>query len=78
LEPELTGDLELVDAETGARLEVSTSEEAIRRYRAALHGFVTDAARRSARAGLDYLLVEAGEGAEERALDGLARREVVR
>jgi hypothetical protein len=43
-----------------------------------VEGFADDAAHRSRRAGLDYLLVEASVGAEERALEGLARREIVR
>lgn len=78
LDPQLAGDLELIDVEFGTRVPVSTGEEVLRRYREAVEAFALDAARRSRRAGLDYLLVEAGEGAAERALDGLARREVVR
>lgn len=78
LDPSLAGDLDLIDAETGTRVAVSTSEEIMRRYRLAVEDFVIDASRRARRAGLDYLLVEASAGAEERALEGLARREIVR
>lgn len=78
LDPTLSGDLELVDVESGAVVPVSTSEDVMRRYRHAVEEFATDAARRARRSGLDYLLVEAGPGAEERALEGLARREIVR
>lgn len=78
LDPSLSGDLELVDVETGALVPVSTSEDVMRRYRAEVESFATDVARRSRRSGLDYLLVESGTGAEERALEGLARREIVR
>lgn len=78
LDPTLAGDLDLVDVETGSRVPVSTTEEVLRQYRQRLETFAGEAARRSRRAGLDYLLVESGHGAEERALEGLARREVVR
>lgn len=78
LDPSLAGDLELIDVESGARVAVSTGEDVLHRYRRTVEEFVTGAYRRSVRAGLDYLLVEAGPGSEERALEGLARREVVR
>jgi uncharacterized protein (DUF58 family) len=78
LDPDLTGDLELVDVESGAKVPVSTTEDVLWRYRRALEAFTLEASRRSRRAGLDYLLVEAGDAAHERALEGLARREVVR
>lgn len=78
LQPSMRGDLELVDVESGEAVPVSASQEVMDRYREAVESFATDAARRSRRAGLDYVLVEAGPGAEERALEGLARREVVR
>lgn len=78
LSPTLAGDLDLIDVETGARVPVSTTEDVLLRYRQGVEAFATAAARRSRRAGLDYLLVESGPGAEERALEGLARREVVR
>lgn len=78
LNPQLAGDLELIDAESGARMEVSTTEDVLNRYRAAVEEFASAAARSARRAGLDYLLVEAGAGAEERALEALARVEAVR
>jgi uncharacterized protein (DUF58 family) len=78
LDPQLAGDLELVDAESGQRVPISTSEDVMREYRRTVEEFALAAARRSRRAGLDYLLVQAGEGEAERALEGLARREVVR
>ncbi len=78
MEPELIGDLELVDVETGTAVPVSTTEDTLWRYRRALEAFTLDVSRRARRAGLDYLLVEAGPGAHEHALEGLARREVVR
>lgn len=78
LEPDLTGDLQLVDIESGATVPVSTTEDVLWRYRRALEAFTLEASRRARRAGLDYLLVEAGDAAHEHALEGLARRVVVR
>ncbi|CAN5814449.1 DUF58 domain-containing protein [soil metagenome] len=78
LDPTLTGDLDLVDVESGMRVPVSTTEDVLRRYRLTLEEFASEAARRSRRAGLDYLLVQSGPGAEERALTGLARGAIVR
>lgn len=78
LDPRLAGDLDLIDAESGQKVAISTSEEVMRKYRRSVEEFALEASRRARRAGLDYLLVEAGRGAEERALEGLARREVVR
>lgn len=78
LDPQVAGDLDLIDVELGTRVPVSTSEEVLRRYRAAVEDFAADAARRSRRAGLDYMLVEAGASAAERALEGLARRAIIR
>lgn len=78
LDPRLAGDLELTDVETGVKLPVSTDEEVLAGYRRAVEEFALGASRRASRSGLDYLLVEAGSGAEERALEALARREVVR
>jgi uncharacterized protein (DUF58 family) len=78
LNPDLAGDLRLADSETGQELPVSTSEETMRRYRAALESFATGAAARSRRSGLDYVLVPAGEGAAEQVLGALARAEALR
>ncbi|HSJ35242.1 MAG TPA: DUF58 domain-containing protein [Acidimicrobiia bacterium] len=78
MDPRLAGDLELVDVESGARVPVSTDEEVLAGYRRAVDEFALGASRHARRSGLDYLLVESGTGAEERALEALARREVVR
>ena len=78
LDPQLAGDLRLADAETGRELPVSTSEDTIRRYRTALEAFASEAAGRSRRAGLDYVLVPAAPGAAEQVLGALARAETLR
>ncbi len=78
LEPELSGDLRLVDAESGAEVEISTDRDALASYRRSLETFVTGVSARAHRAGLDYLLIPAGPGAEEEALRSLVTAGAVR
>ena len=73
LDPPLAGDLRLADAETGAEVPVSTSEDTMRRYRVALERFAEEAAGRARRSGLDYVLVPAIDGATDQVLAALAR-----
>jgi uncharacterized protein (DUF58 family) len=77
LDPALAGDLRLADSESGGEVEVSTSEEAMRRYRRALEDFATEAAGRARRAGLDYVLVPATDEAPMQVLGALARAEAL-
>ncbi|MGI8517041.1 MAG: DUF58 domain-containing protein [Acidimicrobiia bacterium] len=77
LDPSLAGDLRLADSESGGEVEVSTSEEAMRRYRTALEGFATEAAGRARRAGLDYVLVPATDDAPLQVLSALSRTEAL-
>ena len=62
LEPDFTGDLTLRDVESKQEVPVSVSGLAVERYRERMTRFVEEAARRSRRAGMDYLLVEAAAG----------------
>jgi uncharacterized protein (DUF58 family) len=78
LDPSLAGDLRLADSESGGEVEVSTSEDAMRRYRQALESFATEAAARARRAGLDYVLVPATTDAPMQVLGALARTEALR
>lgn len=77
LEPDLAGDLRLADAESGGELQVSTSEDTMRRYRQALERFALEAAGRARRSGLDYVLVPAVPEAPEQVLAALARAEAL-
>jgi uncharacterized protein (DUF58 family) len=77
LDPGLSGDLRLADAETRTEVAVSTSEDTMRRYRATLEAFASEAAGRARRAGLDYVLVPAREEAPGEVLAALARTEAV-
>jgi uncharacterized protein (DUF58 family) len=78
LDPQMAGDLRLADAETGSEIPVSTSEETMRRYRTALERFAQEAAGRARRAGLDYVLVPALDGAADQVLGALARAEALK
>ena len=78
LEPEVGGDLRLIDSETGGAVEVSTSREALQAYRATLEAFVDGIAGRARRGGLDYLLVPAAPTAHEDALRSLVATGAVR
>lgn len=57
LTPALTGDLELVDAETGSTVAVSLSESTRREYERLAARWVTDVAARCARVGAAYVRV---------------------
>ena len=78
LEPDLSGDLRLVDSESKKVVDLSTSSDALTAYRNARDAFLTGAAARARRAGLDYVLVPAESGAAERTLSALAAVEAVR
>ncbi len=78
LEPEISGDLRLVDSESKQAVDLSTSSDAMAAYRTARDTFLSEAATRTRRAGLDYVLVPAESGAAERTLSALAAVEAVR
>lgn len=78
LEPDLSGDLRLIDSESGRAVDLSTSSDALASYRTARDTFLAGAASRARRAGLEYVLVLAEPGAAERTLSALARAQAVR
>jgi uncharacterized protein (DUF58 family) len=69
LDPAPGGDLELVDAERGVRVEVSLDARAVAAYRARARAFVDGARAYAKRRGIAYVLVS-GEDALEDALLG--------
>ena len=77
LDPGLAGDLRLADSESGSEVEVSTSEDTMRRYRLVLEEFATEASARARRAGLDYVLVPADDDAPMQVLAALSRAEAL-
>jgi uncharacterized protein (DUF58 family) len=71
MEPDLTGDLTLRDAETRVEVQVSVSDAALDRYRTRVDEFIAEAAARTRRAGMDHILVPATPGAADDALRAL-------
>lgn len=78
LDPDLAGDLRLIDSETGAVADVSTSSDTMSHYRDVLDGFLDEAALRARRRGLEYVLVPSTVDAIEATLRALATRQLVR
>jgi uncharacterized protein (DUF58 family) len=71
LAPDMTGDLTLRDVETGREIQVSVSDAALKRYLERVARFRSDAAGRSRRAGMEYVMVRAVPGAVDAALRDL-------
>ncbi len=64
LHPDLTGDLDLVDAETGEVVPVSLAPEQVKAYEAAAQAWADDVAERARYAGAAYVRVLADEPIE--------------
>ncbi|MDH3250757.1 MAG: DUF58 domain-containing protein, partial [Acidimicrobiia bacterium] len=77
LDPGLVGDLRLVDVETGAAVEASTSSSVLDAYAAAVASFIAGVAGRSRRGGLDHVLVRVDDEAGERFLRRLVEAAAV-
>jgi len=78
LEPDLSGDLRLVDSETGRTVDLSTSSDALAAYRTVLDSFLADAAGRARRAGMEYVLVPADLDVAALAIGELAATGTIR
>jgi uncharacterized protein (DUF58 family) len=78
LQPDLSGDLRLVDVETKKTVDLSTSTDALNRYRAALDSFLSEAAGRARRAGLEYVLVPADRDVAALTINELAAAGTIR
>jgi uncharacterized protein (DUF58 family) len=78
LQPRLSGDLRLVDAESGKVVDLSTSSDALAAYGRALDGFLESVSARARRAGLDYVLVPADEDVVERLIGALSETATIR
>ncbi len=78
LEPELVGDLDLVDAESGTRVAVSASHDSLRTYRAALEAWLADTAARCRSRGAAYQFVRADTPIADVVLRGLRASGVAR
>jgi uncharacterized protein (DUF58 family) len=78
LDPDLVGDLELVDAESGARVEVSISPEVAARYAQLAHAWAAEVAGRTRAAGGAYVRLFAHDDLEAALLAGWRRAGVLR
>lgn len=65
LDPDYTGDLELVDSELGDRLSVSVTEDVASSYRNRVTSWRDDVARTVRGSGSAYVPVDAGDDVEE-------------
>jgi uncharacterized protein (DUF58 family) len=73
LAPQLTGDLDLVDVETGEVVGISLAPEQVRSYEQAARAWVDDVAARARSAGASWMLAFADDDLEALLL-GAARR----
>jgi len=65
LNPEIRGDLRLIDSESGAPVEVSINEAILKHYRAAVQSYCDGLKDFCARRGLGYLLASTEEPVED-------------
>lgn len=78
LEPEFSGDLELVDRELGDRLTVSVTDEVASDYRARVRDWRDEVARAARGTGATYLAVDAEDDVETLLLQTWRRAGVLR
>lgn len=78
MEPELAGDLKLVDCEDEDEAEISVSNAVIKRYKATLAAYVDQARKFCAQRDMTYLLARSDQGAEVLVGQYLMERGLVR
>ncbi len=78
MNPELAGDLKLVDCEDDDEAEISVSNAVIKRYKATLAAYVDQARRFCSQRGMTYLLARSDQGAEVLVGQYLRERGLVR
>jgi len=78
IDPELVGDLRLVDCEDGDQADVTVSAPLMKRYKQTLAAFVESARDFCTRRGMVYLLVRNEVPLEEMITDYLAQRGLIR
>jgi uncharacterized protein (DUF58 family) len=78
INPALTGDLELVDAESGERVEVSMGVHVIRKYHQRLAALQEELKRFALRAGGDYFLYNTSTPLKDFVLTQLRKGKLVR
>lgn len=78
LRPDLVGDVELVDRETGGRVAVSLAPETAGRYRQAVDGWLARVEHRCRQVGASYLRLLTTDDLESALLGGWQRAGVLR
>lgn len=78
VEPDLDGDLRLIDCETGQRVEVNLSPAMLATYRERVRGFVAGCAETCRRRGAAFVTTTSDVPIEEFLLRGLVRGGLVR
>ncbi len=78
MNPELTGDLKLVDCEDSDEAEISVSTAVLKKYKATLATFVDQARRFCAQRGMTYMLTRSDQGADVLVGQYLRERGLVR
>lgn len=78
IDPDLTGDLKLVDCEDQDEAEISVSKVLLNRYKSTLNAFVDQARKFSAQRGMTYLLSRSDQGADILVGQYLRQRGLVR
>jgi uncharacterized protein (DUF58 family) len=78
IEPEITGDLRLVDCEDGDEAEITVSAPLLARYRRTVEAFVEGVRTFCNRRGMSYLLARNDVPVERLVMDYLQRRGLVR
>jgi uncharacterized protein (DUF58 family) len=78
LDPEMTGDLRLVDVETGAAQEVSLDSDLIERYRRRVRAWHDDMRALCARRGAHYLAIDTRDPWDRVILQEMRRLGIVR
>jgi uncharacterized protein (DUF58 family) len=77
-DPDLTGDLKLVDCEDNDEAEISVSTAVIKKYKATLAAFVDQARRFCAQRDMTYMLTRSDQGADVLVGQYLRERGLVR
>jgi uncharacterized protein (DUF58 family) len=77
IDPIVSGDVRLIDAETGADVDVSTDQVTISGYHQRVDEFLDEARRRSHRVELDYVLVPATDSALDDTMAALTQMGVL-
>ncbi|HUP28308.1 MAG TPA: hypothetical protein VM409_07725, partial [Chloroflexia bacterium] len=76
LQPPLEGELEMIDSETGEKLEVHIGNESMAEYRRRLHAWLNETEEWCKANGAGYLLIESDWDIERVILETLRRRGV--